>query len=170
MLILFGFLLVIGEVTRADTVWDSGHHEITAGDVFGEIYMYNDATADMFAGEVGKLETHDLTHFNFLGGDLTDLRIHGNGTADFSNGELNRLGIDGNGLLNLYAYDVTIYTTGGYYDRGWIEGKYFSDDSYFSFDFVLTNTHEHINIVPEPASLMLFCLGGLLLRKRRCCI
>ena len=126
MLILLVSLSVLTNGATADTVWDTGHHEIIAGDEYWEIYMYNDATADMFGGDVFKIETHDLTHFNFLGGELTDLRIHGNGTANFNGGELNRLGIDGNGLLNLYAYDVTIYSTDGYYDRGWIEGTYSS--------------------------------------------
>jgi len=152
---------------RADTVWDSGYHEIFEDDVYGEIWMYNDATADMFGGDVFKLEAFDTTAFDMLGGQMTDLRVHDNGIANLHTGDLNRLGITENGLLNLYAYDVAHHATGGYYDRGWIEGKYIINDLYFKFDFVQPDTFSHINIIPEQATIFLLGLGGSFARKRR---
>jgi hypothetical protein len=64
-------------------------------------------------------------------------------------------------LLNLYAYDVTYHETGGYYDRGWIEGRYIDDDLYFNFDFVESDSFSHITIIPEPATILLLGLGAI---------
>ena len=58
-------LLTGVSIAQSDEVWNTGYHEILGGDVYGEIYMYNDATAAMFGGDVFKIETHDLTHFDF---------------------------------------------------------------------------------------------------------
>lgn len=164
MTALFIFLIFLP--LQADTIWTEGYHEINDGDVYTEIWMYNDATADMFGGDVFKLELFDITMVSIFDGELTDLRLHDNSIGDLYGGDLNRLGISENGLLNLYAYDVTYHETGGYYDRGWIEGKYINNDLYFSFDFVEPDTFLHINLIPEPSTLLLFGLGVLLLKKR----
>jgi hypothetical protein len=150
-------LLVLGcaGTLEADTVWLSGHHEIGSGDVYGEIYMYNGATATMVGGDVFKLEAFDITGFDMLDGVMTDMRIHDDSTANLYAGGLNRVGITENGSLNLYAYDVIYHPTGGHYDRGWLEGTYVENDSYFSFDFVEPDTYQHINIVPEPISAII---------------
>jgi len=37
---------------NADTVWTSGHHEIIDGDIYGEIWMYNDCTLDILGGDI----------------------------------------------------------------------------------------------------------------------
>jgi len=36
---------------QADTVWESGHHEIFDGNIYSEIWMYNDCTLDIFGGD-----------------------------------------------------------------------------------------------------------------------
>ena len=94
------------------------------------------------------LWTRDDSIVNIYGGDLGILSA-----ADDSS-------------VSLYAYDVIYYPTGGYYDHGWVEGKYFANDLYFDFDFGGSDTFSHITVVPEPTSVLLFAFGGLFLRNR----
>jgi len=143
-------------------VWTSGHHEILDGDEYWEIYMYNDATADMFGGEAFSIRPSDESMFKMYGGQLIELLLRGNSLAELHGGNLNRLGIAENALLNLYAYDVTYHEAGGYYDRGWIEGSYIGNVQYFAFDFLSSDTYSHVNIVPEPTTILLLGLGSLL--------
>ena len=152
---------------QADTVWLSGHHEIIDGDVYTEIWMYNDATADMFGGDVYKLETFDITGFDIFTGVMDILDVHDNSTINIHGGSLGTLGAADDSSVNLYAYDVTYHPTGGHYDRGWVEGRYLNNDLYFNFDLVHMGSFSHINVVPEPATLLLFALGGLMLRKHK---
>jgi len=161
VIMLFG----VGRV-QADTVWTEGYHEINDGDVYGEIWMYNDATADMFGGDVGKLETFDVTGFDMLGGEVDRLYVHDYSTVNIFGGTLYTLEATENSLFYIYAYDVTYDPLGGGYSNGWLEGTYFSDDSRFGFSLFAQDTYLHITVIPEPSTILLLSLGGLLVRRR----
>jgi len=152
---------------QADTVWTSGHHEIFDGDVYGEIWMYNDCTLDIFSGEVSRLAAYDVTVTDWFGGQMLILWARDNSIINIYGGTLGDLWVAESSLVNLYAYDVISHPTGGYYNLGWIEGRYLNSDLYFEFDFAGQDTGSHINVVPEPATLLLLSLGVLLVRKRR---
>lgn len=168
---------------NADTEWYSGHHEINDGDVYGEIWMHNDATADMWGGDVFQLGTLDSSELSMYSGTMDYLLVRGNSIVNIHSGDLNRLIVytsgyykyhedDGtyeyiydNGLVNLYAYDVLYHATNG---NGWIDGKYIANDQYFVFEDISPTVYtSHINIVPEPTTFLLLGSGGILLRKRR---
>jgi hypothetical protein len=53
---------------------------------------------------------------------------------------------------------------GGHGDDPWIEGRYYNDDVLFSFDLWGEEVYSHINVVPEPATILLFGMGGLIMR------
>jgi len=147
------------------TVWTEGHHEIVDGDVYGEIWMLNDSTADMLGGDVFQLGSLDWSIFSMFEGTMDYLLVRHSSLVNIRGGDLGHLVIyDENGLVNLYAYDVAYHPTGG--GDGWMDGKYLINDQYFSFNVDEVDI-SHINIVPEPASLLLLSLGGLLLRKKR---
>jgi len=182
--IMVGVTLFVLSPAQAMT-WTEGHHEIVDGDVYGEVYIFNDVTLDILGGDIARLAANDNTYTNWYDGEMNTLwarddsivNIYGgtldilgvteNSLVSLYGGNLNRLGITNNGLLNLYAYDVICHPEGGLYDRGWLEGRYISSDLYFNIDFVELGTCSHINIVPEPSTLLLLGLGGLLLRRRK---
>ena len=151
---------------HADTVWLDGHHEIVDGDVYVEVDIYNDVTLDIFGGEVSRLAAYDITVTDWFGGQMLILWARDNSIINIYGGTLGDLWAAESSLVNLYAYDVIYHPTGGYYNLGWIEGKYLNSDLYFEFDFAGEDTGSHINVVPEPATILLFALGGFFLNAR----
>jgi hypothetical protein len=160
-------LFVVASHVKADTVWTSGHHEIFPGDFYGEIWMESDATATMIGGEVYKLEAFDQSMFDLLGGQIELLIGHEYSRISIYGGSVGALGVVDNGSVDLYAYDVIYYPSGGHFDNGWVEGRYLVNDLPFSFDLGAAETLSHINVVPEPGSLALLAVG-VLFAKRAC--
>jgi hypothetical protein len=149
----------------ADIVWTEGHHEIVDGNVFGEIWLLNDATADMWGGDVLQLGALDSSGFSMFGGTMDYLLVRHESIINIHGGILSNLVIyDENGLVNLFAYDVAYHPTGG--GEGWMDGKYLIDDQYFTFNVDEVDI-SHINVVPEPSTFLLLAWGGIFLRKKR---
>jgi hypothetical protein len=153
---------------QADTEWYSGHHEIVDGNVYGEIWMYNDCTADMCGGEVFQLGALDSSRFNMFGGTMDILLGRYDSIVNIHGGDLNSAGLAEKAVMNLYAHDVVYHPTDGGDDwsTGWLEGKYCANDEYFVFEFS-THDDSYLNVIPEPATLLLFGLGGLFLKRGR---
>ena len=148
------------------TVWTEGHHEIVDGDVYWELDIYNDVTLDILGGEIGSLWTFDTTFTNWYAGQMIELRARDDSIVNIYGGVLDTFAASENSLVYLYAYDVVITHTGGFWDDGQVIGKYYANDISIIFDLWGQNTYSHINIIPEPASILLLSLGGLFLRKR----
>jgi hypothetical protein len=151
----------------ADTVWTEGYHEINDGDVYGEIWMYNDCTLDIFGGDIYRLAAYDTTITDWYNGEMDVLWVNDESIVNIYGGTLSELAAIEDGQINLCAYDIVHTTTGGHYGIGQVMGYYYSDSSYFSFDLGNLETYSHINIIPEPATLLIMTFGGLFLRKNR---
>lgn len=162
-LIIVLTILIGVRPVQADTVWLTGHHEIIEGDVYGEIWMYNDCTLDIFGGEVSRLAAYDVTVTDWFGGQMDTLWTRDDSIVNIFGGQLGGLSSQHNSVVNLCAYDIVFEPSGGY-DDGWIYGKYYADDSSFAIHLG-ADTYVHVNIIPEPATLLLLGIGGLLLRN-----
>jgi hypothetical protein len=154
---------------QADVIWDSGYHEIKTGDAYVEIWLHNDATAEMSDGSVMQLGAVDSSRFNMHGGSMYRLLVRDDSVVNIYGGDLTYLVIYGNenGVVNLHAYDV-VYHPSDDSASGWIDGKYIANDQYFKIDrFPETYFLEHVNIVPEPGTLLLMGFGAFLFGRKR---
>jgi len=151
---------------RAATWWDSGYHVINDGDVYGEVFLQNDASVDVFGGTILQLKTLDLSTANIFGGEMDRLFTFDNSFVNIYGGTLDWLGAFPDSMVYLYAYDVTYHLTGGLENRPWAEGTYYSNSTSFSFTLYDEYSFSHVVVIPEPISFLLFGLGALFLRKR----
>ncbi len=171
ILAIFAVLTLLGTYpVKADLVFDTGYNIFDGNDPYWEeVWVIDHAHLDVLGGAMGKLELTDYATANIYNGDIEWLFIQGNTVADiYSAGDTLEMFAAGNeSLAYIYAYDVIYHPTSGLAGEGWIEGTYISNDLPFSFSFYTDTSYTHVNIVPEPTTVLLFGLGGLLLRKRR---
>ena len=166
---LVAAIILVGTcLAKADLVFSSGHN--TYDDSYGynfEVWVENDAILDVLGGEIGKLETINFATANLYSSDIDWLWTRDSSVVNIYGDNINWLAAYDDSSINLYAYDVTYHPTGGgdYGNNEWIEGIYYSDASSFSFWLYNDEAYSHINIVPEPSSLILLGLGSLLWRK-----
>jgi len=160
---LVAVVMVLGVCpVQADTVWTSGHHEVVDGDIYGEIWMYNDCTLDILGGDIYRLAAYDSTFTNWYDGEMVTLWAHNESIVNIYGGQLGDLWAAEKSYVYLYAYDVTLDDT-----EYILSGRYYSSNNFFSIDVHNQDIYSHISVIPEPATLLLFALGGLMLRKHK---
>ena len=149
---------------KANASWTEGHYEIYPGDVYGELEIYNDVTLDIYGGEIGHLFTFDNSFTNWFDGQMNYLRANDDSIVNIYRGRLfDFLHAGESSQINLYAYNVT------YNDiTHFLEGNYYKDDSFFSFELLHgQDTYSHIVVVPEPTTILLLGLGSLFVIGKR---
>jgi len=153
---------------KADLVFDSGYN--TFDDTYpyyNEVGVINDAHLDVLGGQMGKLEFRGYSTGNIYGGEMDWLWTDDNAAVNIYGASLNMLASRPESTVYLYAYDVTYHPDGGLYNQPWLEGRYLNGDISFSFTFNGADCIPQLTIIPEPATLLLLALGGLLLRARK---
>jgi hypothetical protein len=138
---------------------------ITGGTLNGA-ETYNYGTIYFSGSSVStRLIAHDFGIINMSGGTVERLSAGDSGIANVYMGDIiDEISAYGSSIINLYAYDFNYYPSGGIYDGGKITGYWILDDSYFDIDLYGIDTFSHINVIPEPTTLILLAVGGLMLR------
>jgi hypothetical protein len=140
-------------------------------DAFGESYVevQNTAPLQENIGGIYDLNLNDFSTMNYYNGETNLFDIRGDATATFSGGRIDYIrsfqDSDVMGHITFVADLDSIDLTGNLLTGNWLNDSSFSItlQDQTGYDSVYSN----INFVPEPATLLLFGLGGLLLRKKR---
>jgi hypothetical protein len=166
--------------------FDSSMVNIAGGQIYS-LYTRESSAANIFGGSVGGVMTWDHATTNlYEGGTVFSLGARGqSGVVNMTGGNVEYLGAIESGILNLYgglvtnslgAWDFSVVNIYGYgfdydpyagsKDGGQLTG-FWLDDTAFSIDLYGLGTYSHINLIPEPSSLILFALGALLIKRKR---
>lgn len=148
-------------------LFDGQIHIYTAIDVYGT------STMNVWGGTIYGVEfgMGPDAHILFSGGNVGIARIkaHDGGTIDIKGGFFECYSIEMGGYdiwptINIYGYGFNYE----YVDQ-WILWRltgYLMDDSPLLIEKLSQNGLEHLNLIPEPATLLLLCAGGFFVRKR----
>ena len=116
------------------------------------VEIWGSGTLNMFGGTVGSVEVHNIA--NLYGGVISDYLL-------------------ATSTVNIYGYGFEYDPLAGNYQGGQLTG-FWLDDTPFSIDLYyddtpggpIIDTWPHIVLIPEPATVVLLALGGIMLRKR----
>jgi len=164
---------------EALTVNGGGAHWIEARD-FGSLEVqytsiptkYPDGRDNWNTGGIMDIVLFDYTELLYLDGITQEIEVRDNATAILRGGRIDFLSIlrwPGG-----YTSSVTIYCQENYtlWENGGGITGYWADGNKFDIKFLNIGTlpptanFVNIEIIPEPASLVLLGLGGLLLRRK----
>ncbi len=160
------------------TIFTLHSHDFSNVNVFGgqvnSITAYDTSTinvldnANLFA-----LFAHDSGVINMTGGVSRSIVVSEFGMVNLSGGFISDgLGANDSGLINVYGYNLAKFSTGGNYGFGFVSGQWQTVIPFgIPFNIALGSPDTYSRIIlyqiPEPATVLLLCLGNLLVRKRR---
>jgi len=177
---------MLGGLVDQMQTYDASMLNVAGGEIYN-LYTRESSSANIFGGSVGGVFTWDHATTNLYdGGSVSSLGARGqSGVVNMTGGSVEYLGSIESGTLNLYGgcitdslycsdfavvnifgYDLVKTSSGGRYGYGQVHGIWF-DDTSFMIDLNGSETHSHINLIPEPSSLVLFTLGVLLIKRKR---
>ena len=152
-------LLVTG--AGADTIEANGESYIEVWDT---------APLEQNVGGIYDLNLDDFSTMNYYDGETSLFDIRGDATANFSGGGIDYIRSFQDSDLTKHITFIadldSIDLTGNLLTGNWLSGG-------GSFSITLQDqtgydsVYSNINFVPEPATIALFGLGGLLLRKKK---
>ena len=161
---------------KAVLVFDSGYNIFDES--YGqesEVYVENDAILDVIGGDIAVyLMSTDIAQVNLFGGNINTLWTREDSVAKIYGGIIQWLVSDEDSIVYLFAYNVTFHpqlpAPGHplYGSSAWIEGIYINNDVSFSFGVgPQGESYSHINIIPEPTTILLLGLGSMIVIRKR---
>ncbi len=143
-----------------------------AGSILGRgngILDIRNTSSPYVSGESGinYINLNDDSQLYFSGGSLHLLGITGDASVVLSGGQIDE--------INSYYYSgdlnhITIYCQPGWtYENYHLSGQWLDATPFniYLYSQSSTGVFDNITFIPEPATLSLFALGGLMLRRKR---
>ena len=160
----FGNLILVG-YDEFYMTGGEGHNLSLGGWSTGTIED-TDPLIDQYTGGIWEITTSSYSELNISGGEINDLDSYGESIINLSGGQI--LGdltvYNDTSWVHIYGYGFNNDPFGGSPLTG-----FWADDTAFSINLVdsTISTYDQIifHEIPEPATLILFTLGGFLLRR-----
>jgi hypothetical protein len=161
------------------------HTDATINGAYDQVGAFNTAKITMSGGEINELFTFDNSKFDmFAGKIIMGMYIEGHSIVNIYGGELSLFDIlfmKNSSVLNLYGGNVHIdypavegvtaaINIYGYGFSQWPATNltgFLSDSTPFVFTNLYPLGNIHLFTIPEPATVLLLGLGGLVLLARR---
>jgi hypothetical protein len=151
-----------------------------SGGLTEELFAFETSTINISGGEVWDLYALDQSELNITGGEVEWLSLSAGSQASVLGGGIINLSAQSFSTVDIYGYDL-IYNPQNHYDRtrqvweGLLMG-FWQNRAPFSITTWDQETYNHIVLhdlgplpsAPEPGTLLLLGLGGVLLRRRGC--
>ncbi|MHC4085695.1 MAG: PEP-CTERM sorting domain-containing protein [Planctomycetota bacterium] len=165
--------------------YDSSIINITGGEI-RTLITFNTSTANISGVSIYGVTAWDYTTVNLsVTSNVTSLTAHVSGTINMMGGTAEYLGAIDSGTVNLYGglvtdslsvgdfaqgniygYDLVKTSSGGRYGYGQVYG-FWTDSTAFTIDLNGLETYSHINLIPEPNTLVLLAIGCLLMKRKK---
>ena len=154
-----------GQVNTLDAL-EFSTANISGGFVYG-IHSYNNSIVNFSYDAIAvNLATGDFGTINMYGGSANGISAYGSGTVNLYGGIVSDCISAPDGTINVFGYDLFKTEIGGNYGYGFLNG-YWDNGASFYIDLLSPETHSNINLIPEPASLLLLALGCLFLKRKK---
>ena len=176
------------ELTEGSHTFVEMYDQATANIIGGwiaELLMYDETSVIVEGGEIMSLVFGGQTIAKvYDGADVRLLRPNDNAIATVYGGSVQTVFSLGSSQTNIYAGvideldavdsskiilhvepDYVYVPNAGTYNDGLITGQWWNTDQSFAINLVGADSYGHVTFVPEPCTLALLFLGGLIVKR-----
>jgi len=180
-------LMTGGVLTLGFNSYDSSTVNVWAGNIWGVVNTFDNSTINIIGGTHTSFEINNQSEIKLNGGYVTGLCGYDQSTLFITGGKSESLGgfnqsiihlsgglimktmfMKDSSIINIYGYDFHYDPFAGHYDSGQLTG-YWANGTAFSIDCFDNTTYNHVvfHVIPEPGTVLLFMLGGVVFLKKR---
>lgn len=145
--------------------YDSSNANISGGRPY---YIFAHSTSTVNFSDNGtnhRLWSYDSSVVNISGGEVNFLYAYDLGVANLRGGEVGYILAAHSSEVNIFGLNLFATNTGGLWGYGEVAGNWVSGEA-FAIPLYGVETYHHINLIPEPCTLLLLGLGWAMLRSR----